>query len=53
VRPHLRVQQPGLSPPAILIEKAVCKTIDDEELIFVSIPELQGAWATGMLIRVL
>jgi predicted RNase H-like HicB family nuclease len=33
------------------LEKAVYKTIDDEEPIFVSVPELQGAWATGKTIE--
>jgi len=33
------------------LEQAVYKTIDDEELIFVSVPELQGAWATGKTIE--
>ena len=29
------------------LERAVYKNIDDEEPIFVSVPELPGAWATG------
>ena len=29
------------------LERAVYKTIEDEDPIFVSVPELQGAWATG------
>jgi predicted RNase H-like HicB family nuclease len=33
------------------LEKVVYKTIDDEEPIFVSVPELQGAWATGKTIE--
>ncbi|MFA6372986.1 MAG: type II toxin-antitoxin system HicB family antitoxin [Methanothrix sp.] len=33
------------------LEQAVYKTIDDEEPIFVSVPELQGAWATGKTIE--
>lgn len=33
------------------LEKAVYRTIDDEEPIFVSVPELQGAWATGKTIE--
>jgi predicted RNase H-like HicB family nuclease len=33
------------------LEKAVYRTIDDEVPIFVSVPELQGAWATGKTIE--
>jgi predicted RNase H-like HicB family nuclease len=33
------------------LEKAVCRTIDDEGPIFVSVPELQSAWATGKTIE--
>ena len=33
------------------LEKAVYKTIEDEEPIFVSVPELPGAWATGKTIE--
>jgi predicted RNase H-like HicB family nuclease len=33
------------------LERAVYKTIDDEEPIFASVPELQGAWATGKTIE--
>jgi predicted RNase H-like HicB family nuclease len=33
------------------LERAVYKTIDDEEPIFVSVPELQGAWATGKTVE--
>lgn len=33
------------------LESAVYKTIEDEEPIFVSIPELPGAWATGKTIE--
>ncbi len=29
------------------LERAVCQTIDDEDPIFISVPELPGAWATG------
>ena len=32
------------------LERAVYKTIDDEP-IFVSVPELQGAWATGKTVE--
>jgi len=31
----------------VALERAVYKTIDDEEPIFFSVPELPGAWATG------
>jgi len=31
----------------VALERAVYKTIDDEEPIFVSMPALPGAWATG------
>ncbi len=33
------------------LEKAVYKTIEDEEPIFVSVPELPGAWATGKTVE--
>ena len=33
------------------LERAVYKTIEDEEPIFVSVPELQGAWATGKTVE--
>ena len=33
------------------MEKAVYKTIEDEEPIFVSVPELPGAWATGKTVE--
>jgi predicted RNase H-like HicB family nuclease len=33
------------------LERAVYKTIEDEEPIFVSVPELPGAWATGKTIE--
>lgn len=33
------------------LEKAVYKIIDDEEPIFVSVPELPGAWATGKTVE--
>jgi predicted RNase H-like HicB family nuclease len=33
------------------LERAVYKTIEDEDPIFVSVPELQGAWATGKTIE--
>ena len=33
------------------LERAVYKTIDDEEPIFVSVPELPGAWASGKTIE--
>jgi predicted RNase H-like HicB family nuclease len=33
------------------LERAVYKTIEDEESIFVSVPELQIAWATGKTIE--
>jgi hypothetical protein len=36
---------PNISKAAL--EKVVYKTIDDEEPIFFSVQELQGAWATG------
>ncbi len=33
------------------LERAVYKTIEDEEPIFVSVPELPGAWATGKTVE--
>jgi len=33
------------------LERAVYKTIEDEDPIFVSVPELQGAWATGKTVE--
>jgi predicted RNase H-like HicB family nuclease len=33
------------------LERAVYRTIEDEEPIFVSVPELQGAWATGKTVE--
>lgn len=33
------------------LERAVYKTIEDEEPIFVSVTELPGAWATGKTIK--
>lgn len=33
------------------LERAVYKTIEDEEPIFVSVPELPGAWATGRTVE--
>ncbi len=33
------------------LEQAVYKTIDDEEPIFVSVPELPGAWASGRTVE--
>jgi predicted RNase H-like HicB family nuclease len=33
------------------LERAVYKTIEDEDPIFVSVPELPGAWATGKTIE--
>jgi len=33
------------------LERAVYKIIEDEEPIFVSAPELQGAWATGKTVE--
>ena len=33
------------------LKKAVYKTIDDDEPIFVSVPELPGAWATGKTVE--
>jgi predicted RNase H-like HicB family nuclease len=33
------------------LEKAVYKTIEDEEPIFVSVPDLPGAWATGRTVE--
>ena len=33
------------------LERAVYKSIDDEDPIFVSVPELQGAWATGKTVE--
>jgi predicted RNase H-like HicB family nuclease len=32
---------------AAALERAVYKTIDSEDPVFVSVPELPGAWATG------
>ena len=36
---------------AAALERAVYKTIEDEDPIFVSVPELQGAWATGKTVE--
>ena len=36
---------------AVALERAVYKTIEDEDPIFVSVPELQGAWATGKTVE--
>jgi predicted RNase H-like HicB family nuclease len=36
---------------AAALERAVYKTIDSEEPIFVSVPELPGAWATGKTVE--
>jgi predicted RNase H-like HicB family nuclease len=33
------------------LERAVYKTIEDEDPIFVSVPQLPGAWATGKTIE--
>ena len=33
------------------LERVVYKTIEDEEPIFVSVPELPGAWATGKTVE--
>jgi predicted RNase H-like HicB family nuclease len=33
------------------LEKAVYKTIEDEEPIFVSVPDLPGAWAAGRTVE--
>jgi len=33
------------------LERAVYKTIEDEDPIFVSVPELKGAWATGKTVE--
>ena len=33
------------------LERAVYKNIDDEDPIFVSVPELPGAWATGKTVE--
>jgi predicted RNase H-like HicB family nuclease len=33
------------------LDRAVYKTIEDEDPIFVSVPELPGAWATGKTIE--
>ena len=35
----------------VALERAVYKTIDDEEPIFVSVPELPGAWASGKTVE--
>lgn len=36
---------------AAALERAIYKTIDSEDPIFVSIPELPGAWATGKTVE--
>ena len=33
------------------LERAVYKNIDDEDPIFVSVPELPGAWASGKTVE--
>jgi predicted RNase H-like HicB family nuclease len=36
---------------ASALERAIHKAIDSEDPIFVSVPELPGAWATGKTVE--
>jgi predicted RNase H-like HicB family nuclease len=61
---HIRLEQDNVKSQQVLIgfymfseyieaalERAVYKTIEDEDPIFVSVPELPGAWASGKTIE--